>query len=41
MMPNQHTQADRDQRQRLSTWDLMVQTAKTPLEKKEIRDVHA
>jgi len=31
--------ADRDQRQRLSTWDLMVQTAKTPLEKKEIRDV--
>lgn len=31
--------ADRDQRQRLSTWDLMVQTAKTPLEKKEIREV--
>jgi len=31
--------ADRNQRQRISTWDLMVQTAKTPLEKREIRDV--
>ena len=31
--------SDRDQMQKLSTWDLMVQTAKTPLEKKEIREV--
>ena len=30
---------DRNQKQRLNTWDLMVQTAKTPEEKREIRDV--
>ena len=30
---------DRDQRQRLSHWDLIVQTATTPLEKREIREV--
>ena len=31
--------SDRDQKQRLDTWELMVATAKTPAEKKEIRDV--
>ena len=31
--------SDRDQKQRLDTWQLMVATAKTPAEKKEIRDV--
>ncbi|HBY70437.1 MAG TPA: hypothetical protein DEG69_23350 [Flavobacteriaceae bacterium] len=30
--------SDIDQRQKLSTWDLMVKIAKTPLEKKEIRE---
>ena len=30
--------SDIDQRQKLSTWDLMVKVAKTPLEKKEIRE---
>ena len=31
--------SDRDQKQRLNAWDLMVADAKTPAEKKEIRDV--
>tara|TARA_R110002167_G_scaffold151427_3_gene345386 strand:- start:1695 stop:2579 length:885 start_codon:yes stop_codon:yes gene_type:complete len=31
--------SDRNQKQRLSTWDAMVQTAKTPEEKREIREV--
>ena len=31
--------SDRNQKQRLSSWDAMVQTAKTPEEKREIREV--
>ena len=31
--------SDRSQKQRLNTWDLMVETANTPQEKKEVREI--